>query len=152
MEEALGEIIASMNGEDRIWYTLYDSESGGGSNTGFDDFGVLRAVNLQGYPENRDGLMEVLSISISVAPESNDVLEARIMFVPERMARAYVSDEDDMSELVLIEELELEEEGGFITGTFAAELCFKDGMFANPDPEDCIVLEGRFHTELVRNG
>ena len=150
-QEVIGEITATLDGEQRVWQTLAATGEEESYNTGVSDIaGFMWDISIQGYPDGRPGIAGALSITLIGMTGEDTPQEALILYVPERMTQLYSSPEDgvEAGEIVQIERLELDEEGGFVEGRFAAPLCFKDGFMAPPDPEDCLEIEGHFATDL----
>lgn len=150
-QEVIGEITATLDGEERVWQTLAATGPDVSYNTGVTDIaGFMWDISIQGYPDGRPGIAGALSITLIGMSGEDTPQEALILYVPERMSQLYSSPEDGVAaeDIVQIESLELREDGGFVSGRFAAPLCFKDGFMATPDPDDCLEIEGRFATDL----
>ena len=95
-------------------------------------------------------MRNVLSLDITLMGEgpSAQTFDATLSLFPEGMSRPFFTSGDGGTEVdVRFEELDLSERG-HARGTFSGQLCRQDGMFSEPDLNDCRAVEGTFETQL----
>jgi hypothetical protein len=149
-QEVIGEIAATLAGQNRVWQTLQGSGEVS-YNTWVNDMGFAWEVNIQGYVEGGSRIAEVLAIHLSGMAGEHSPQTANILYAPERMSQVYVVEtEEDAPDILTLDRLEIGPDGGVAAGRFASTLCFKESLFAEPDPDACLDVEGRFETALPR--
>ncbi|WP_114967034.1 hypothetical protein [Alkalilacustris brevis] len=149
-QQVIGEITATLDGEERSWQTLGHGPDS--YNTGLTDFGFgMYQVSIHGFPDGRPGIRGSLQIVFGGMEGGDDPTEVEILYIPERMSQSYALPEDDAARAgaLVLDRLEADGNEGFAAGRISAMLCFKEGFMATPDPDDCITVEGRFETALL---
>lgn len=148
-QQVIGEITATLDGEERNWQTL--GQGPDSYNTGLTDFGFgMYQVSIQGFAGERPQMAGTLQIVFGGMEGADAPDEIEIIYVPERMSQSYALPEDDAARAgaLVIEEFDISGNEARVAGRIATELCFKDGMMASPDLADCIDIQGRFDTAL----
>lgn len=54
----------------------------------------------------------------------------------------------DGGDLLTVDHYAADDTGGVVLGRFAERVCLKEGLFAEPDPEHCMRIEGIFNIKL----
>ncbi len=146
--DAIGEILTEIDGVSGVWQTLRPEEDEAGRGTNYRDFGFVWQVGLLGRPADApDDKGDRLAISFSGMDGEIEATEALIVLFDADSGRSFYS-ADANAGLVAVERLDLNTGKAFVEGRFAASLCFRDGLFSAPDPEDCREISGRFVTRL----
>ncbi len=152
--EEFGRIEATLNGEDRIWYTLTMTQ--GGQTDASATFSTSRFtsdLHLQGHPRPSFTTSDVLSIDLMYRGEYQPgaaPMEAEVIYLPTGMRPPFwTSSRTGTPVTVTFEELTLEGETGRAVGAFAATLCMTEVLTDDPDPSQCQPIEGRFDTQVM---
>jgi hypothetical protein len=140
-QEVIGEVRATLDGAERQWQTLQSTDPGMSLNTGVEQFGPVTSITIQGYEEGGSYTREVISLNWSVMGDGAP-MDVSVMYVPERMSQSWMNPEGE--QVLTVEAFD----GESARGTLSGRLCYKDGFAAPPDPENCIVIEGTFETQL----
>ena len=129
-----------------------DVPSEGTSTAEYRSFGPVTSLTIQAHDPNADSRMHnVLSIEVSLmgSDASASIVEASVSWWPSGMSEPFYHSEGSEAELALtIDALSLEDGQANIAGSFSAQVCRKDGFFAEADMDDCLPVEGTFNTPL----
>lgn len=146
--EVIGSITASINGEAGAWETLR-LPGEGTATASYTRIGPGAIIAIQGHdPDAGSRMHNVLSLELSVMGEGTSarmVVEPTVSHFPEGMSGP--SWHASAAE-VEWERLELDADGGHASGRFTASLCRQEGVFSEPDLENCRAIEGEFDTRL----
>lgn len=145
-QETLGEIEATIDSEAYEWRTL----GGGGSdveyNTDLRDFGPVQTISMMGFPPGDVSMRGTIQLIVGLGSDTLTPVDQEVIYAPEGMSRMWMSIEGE--DLVTVESFETTDDGGEVAGTFSGRVCFKESMFAEPDPDNCKPIEGRFSSRL----
>jgi hypothetical protein len=148
--QEIGTIEATIGGESGSWTTIHMA-SEQTATAEHSSVGPMTSISIQGHdPESGSMMRNVLSLNITLMGEgpSAQTFDATLSLFPEGMSRPFFTSGDGKTEVdVRFEELDLSELG-HARGTFSGQLCHQDGMFSEPDPNDCRAIEGTFDTQL----
>lgn len=145
-QETIGEIVATIDGETLELRTLAADGGADDYNTVLRDFAGIIDVSVMGFPPGRVAMRNVVQITFVVMPGSRYPIEQEVIFAPEGMSRLWTS--LDGEDLITIETLDTSAPMGAVSGRFAGRVCFKPGIMAEPDPDDCKDIEGTFTSRL----
>jgi hypothetical protein len=143
-QEVIGTITAELDGAPREWRTLAGDDTD--YNTVLRDFGGILDISLHGYEAEGSFTREILVIDLSLAEGGAASLGQTVLYVADSMSRPWSSLEGED----VVRRLNFDADAGTIEGELDGRLCFKDGLFAEPDPETCIRIAGRFESFLPR--
>ena len=143
----LGEIAARIDAVDHLWQTRLPDAEGAELTTHFSDFGFVWQVRLLGDGADEIALPGSLEVVFSGIDGDKEPTERQIVFDEIASGKRFVSRDNDTG-AVIVDLLDLSGNPGFAEGRISAELCRRDGVFGTIDPEDCVVIEGRFTSRL----
>ncbi|MBA4501825.1 hypothetical protein [Marinobacterium marinum] len=153
-KDALGTLTATIGDMQYEGITL-TAKGERSASASYMDFGVtnMAIVKLQSHDPDADSVMHnvvTLEMPLSHSGTLSSHFGADVSYWPEGMGKPfYVSDEKDTSAVKFeFESIELEG-NAHARGSFEAEVCRKDGMFAEADRSDCMIIKGYFDTGLV---
>lgn len=144
--ETIGEIVATIDGEAFEWRALGPDSSGNDYNTAVNaQYGYLD-VSVMGFPPGSVTMRGVVQLTFMLMPGSLETMDQEVIFAPEGMRQMWTSLEGE--DLITIEHLDASEPTGEVSGRFAGRVCQKESMFAEPDPDRCKEIDGRFSSRL----
>ncbi len=144
----MGAIEGTIDGEAMDWLT-FDVPSEGTATAELRMLGPMTMLSIRGHNDVGSIMEHVLSLEIALSgPESSDVMQVTINYFPEGMSDFYVDDYEGSDTTVTLDALDLDGEGGAVSGSFSARLCHLAGPEAEVDTDDCRDVEGSFETEL----
>jgi len=147
-DEVIGEILAVIESTPTVWQTQLPEGDDVSRGTNYRDFGFVWQVSLLGRPpEDAGDEGDRLVIGFSGIDGEIEATEAMIVLFKADGGRSYYSAEAGDG-LVQVSRLELKKGKAFAEGLFAATLCFKEGLFSAPDPDDCLEISGTFTSRL----
>ncbi|WP_205758644.1 hypothetical protein [Qingshengfaniella alkalisoli] len=149
---SVGAINATIGGEPYAGDTL-DVPSEGTATADFQSFGPVTMISVQAHdPQDESIMHNVLSIEISLMGEGASATlmeDPTVWWWPEGMSEPfYFSEDSGVVPDVKIDELSLEDGAAAIKGSFSAQICRKESMFAEADMNECKPIEGTFDTAL----
>ncbi|MCC6007792.1 MAG: hypothetical protein JJU40_08950 [Rhodobacteraceae bacterium] len=145
-QEAIGEIVATIDGEPRAWRTLGPDGSGTDYNTFLEVFGPMQGVSLMGFPPGRVTIRGTVQLTFTLMGDALDLFEQEVIYAPEGMSRMWVSLEGE--DLITVEHFEASGSEAEVSGRVAGRVCLKEGLFSEPDPERCKSIEGTFGSRV----
>lgn len=150
-------VEVTLDGVAQIWPVVGPDADFPAESVHFRDFGFVWQASLQAVgpvpsasDEADDVAAPVLTITFSGLDGDIAATEASIVLVTGPDARRYVSAEGDGG-LVLVEQLDLADDSALTAGSFEAQLCLREGVFATAETEDCHTVTGRFSARLPRD-
>lgn len=147
--QEIGTIEATIGGESGSWTTIHMA-SEETATAEHSSVGPMTSISIQGQdPESGSMMRNVLSLDVTLMGEgpSAQTFDATLSLFPEGMTGPFFTSGGEMDVEIHFSELDLSERG-HARGTFSGQLCRQDGMFSEPDPDDCRAIEGTFDTEL----
>jgi hypothetical protein len=150
-QEVLGQITVTIDTQDHIWHTLLEEDENIAQATHFSDFGFIWQVQIEGRDSGDGALPGNLQIVFSGIDGETRPNERVIIFDETATGKRFVSADEDV-DAVIVDRLDLTNGDGFAEGSLGAALCRRDGVFATPDPEDCVTIMGRFASRLPIDG
>ncbi|MGY6706948.1 MAG: hypothetical protein ACXIVF_01370 [Rhizobiaceae bacterium] len=148
--EEIGTIEATIDGEAGRWTTMHLA-SENAATAEHSKIGPMTSISIQGHdPDSGSMMRNVLSLDVTLMGEgpSAETFDPALSLFPEGMSGPFYTSGDGQLEVsVRFDELDLSERG-HARGSFSGQLCRQDGMFAEPDLDNCRAIEGTFDTEL----
>jgi len=145
-QDAIGRITGSIDGEAREWRTLGPDGSGVSYNTSVQVFGPMQTVSIMGFPPGAPAMRGVVQLTFTVTAGAEGTFEQEVIYAPDGMSRMYVSLEGE--ELITLDRFELTGAGAEVSGRLSGRVCLREGLFAEPDPDSCRIIEGSFASSL----
>ncbi|QEP30327.1 hypothetical protein [Pukyongiella litopenaei] len=151
--EGVGTITADFGGETKEWHIISVTRGNETAiSAGYRDHRLLPTLSLQGHPEPRFTVNDVLSISgrwFGGYDESKPISGVEIIFMPNGLSNPfYTSDQVPGDPVMTLERFEKDGEAGHATGVFSGKVCLVPEMYAEPDMSDCKDISGSFDTPL----
>ena len=148
--QEIGTIEATIGGESGSWTTIHMA-SEQTATAEHSPVGPMTSISIQGHdPQSGSMMRNVLSLDVTLMGEgpSAQAFDATLSLFPEGMTGPFFTSGDgEMDVEIHFSELDLSERG-HARGRFSGQLCRQDGMFSEPDLDDCRAIEGTFDTEL----
>lgn len=145
-QEVIGEVIATIDGDAFEWRAYGPDQSGTDYNTSLNTQFGMPDVSVMGFPPGEITMRGIVQLSFMLMPNSLDTVDQEVIFAPEGMSQMWMS--LDGEDLITIEEFDATEPTGAVSGRFSGRVCQKESMFAEPDPDNCKEIEGRFTSRL----
>ncbi|NMG40260.1 hypothetical protein GRZ55_13505 [Chelativorans sp. ZYF759] len=148
--QEIGTIEATIGGQSGTWTTLHLA-SEDTATAEHSQVGPMTSISIQGHdPESGSMMRNVLSLDVTLMGEgpSAETFDSTLSLFPEGMSGPFFTSGDGQMEVSFqFDDLDLSERG-HARGRFSGQLCRQDGMFAEPDLDDCRAIEGTFDTQL----
>lgn len=145
-QDAIGQIVGSIDGEAREWRALGPDGSGVEYNTSLEVFGPMQTVSIMGFPPGPPAMRGVLQLTFTVMAGASETFEQEVIYAPDGMSRMYVSLEGENP--ITLERFEVSGAGAEVSGRISGRVCLKESLFAEPDPDRCRIVEGSFTSSL----
>lgn len=145
-QDTIGEIVATLDGEARAWRALGPDGSGTDYNTRLEAFGPMQSVSIMGFPPGQITTRGSVQITFTVMSGDEALFEQEVIYAPEGMSRMWTSLEGE--DLITLERFAADGAQAEVAGRIAGRLCLKESLFADPDPDTCKTIEGRFASAL----
>ncbi|MCV2865144.1 hypothetical protein [Defluviimonas sp. WL0075] len=148
--DTYGEIRATLNGEDRVWYIL---GSEGSSNSDWTQLvRTMFDVSLWGSAEEADpyyvpGAL-LIDFSALGSEDDWDASEIEVQYLENGYVSMYLANDDEDS-AVTIDDLRVEDGTMFLSGSFYSNVYYRaNAMSLETDRSKSIVIKGTFRVEL----
>ena len=145
-ESVIGEIVATIDGEEREWRALGPDGSGADYNTSLQVFGPMQVVDVMGLPPGRPGLRGSIQLTFTLTSGGLEPFDQEVIYAPEGMRRMWVSLEGE--DLITVEHFETGADGAEVSGQISGRVCLRESMFAEPDEDNCKPIEGSFRASV----
>jgi hypothetical protein len=145
-QEKIGEISATIDGEQFEFRALAPDASGIEYNTSLQVFGPMQIVNVMGFPPRRVTMRGTIQLTLTIPSGSLESYDQEVIYAPNGMSNMWVS--LDGEDLITVEHFEATAAGGEISGKLSGRVCLKESLFAEPDPERCKSIEGTFNASV----
>ncbi|WP_127143972.1 hypothetical protein [Pelagibacterium montanilacus] len=150
---AVGTLSVTIDGEAYEGETL-DVPSEGTSTATVQSFGPVTTLTIQAHDPQSDSIMRnVMAVELSLmgSDASASIMEASVSWWPGGMGEPfYYSEGSGTATDIVIDTLTLEDGAEAIQGSVSGMLCRRDSFFADPDMDDCRMVEGTFDTPLLK--
>ncbi len=156
LAEQIGTVSLTLDGETEEWFTASGKV---GDNTAytvsFTPSNRLSKLNIQAHPEPKISAKDFMAISVSYFGEyeaGKSPMNVEVLYLPEGMSNPfYTSAGLPTKPTVEVEAMEFDEGFGQIIGTFGATVCKVQGLYEDPNTDDCIEISGRFDSQIKLN-
>lgn len=145
-QDMIGEIVATIDGEAREWRALGPDGSGTDYNTYLEVFGPMQSVSITGFPPGQVTTRGTLQITFTAMSGETGTFDQEVIYAPDGMRGMWTSLEGE--DLITLEDFEATGAGGVVSGRVSGRLCLKESLFAEPDPDRCMGIEGQFNSSL----